>query len=102
MHFHELTNWPRDPTNNFLQKIFLFGTFKLVRDPIKIKFIYYGQGIAFHGEQFWGFDNDSAKNVVILGVDNSLSISCWSFGAAQRSLVLILVKSNTKCCLSLH
>ena len=76
MHFHELTNWQRDPTNNFLQKFFLFGTFKLVRDPIKIKFICYGQGIVFHGEQFWGLDNDSANNVVILGVDNSLSISC--------------------------
>ena len=70
-----MTNWPRDPTNNSLQKIFLFGTFKLARDPIKIKLICYGQGIAFHGEQFWGFNNDSAKNVVILGVDNSLSIS---------------------------
>ena len=56
---------------------FLFGTIKLVRHPIKIKFIYYGQGIAFHGEQFWGFDNDSAKYVVISGVDNSLSISYW-------------------------
>ena len=77
MHFYELTNWPWDPINNFPQSFFLFGTIKLVRHPIKIKFIYYGQGIAFHGEQFWGFDNGSAKYVVISGVDNSLSISYW-------------------------
>ena len=27
----------------------------------------------FDGEGFWSFDNDSARNVVIIGVNNSLS-----------------------------
>ena len=40
---------------------------------IKCKFTYNGQGIAFDGEGFWSFDDDSARNIVIFGVDNSSS-----------------------------
>ena len=40
---------------------------------IKCKFTYNGQGIGFDGEGFWSFDDDSARNIVIFGVDNSSS-----------------------------
>ena len=62
-----------DPTNNFLLKSCLFGTVKLVRNIIKIKFTWNDWGMEFDGEGFWSFDNDSARNVVIIGVNNSSS-----------------------------
>ena len=58
----ELNNWPRNPTNNFLLKNCLFGTVNLVRNTIKRKFTYNGQGTAFDGEGSWSFDNDIARN----------------------------------------
>ena len=39
----------------------------------KIKFTYNGRGIEFFGTVFWGFDNDTARNVIIVGVDNNSS-----------------------------
>ena len=47
---YELNTCPRNPTNNFTLKNCLFGTEKLVRNAIKSKFSYNGQGIAFDGE----------------------------------------------------
>ena len=47
---YELNNWPRNPTNNFPLKNYLFGTVKLVRKVIKSKFVYNGEGISFDGE----------------------------------------------------
>ena len=89
----------------------MFGRVKLVRNAIQTKFIYNGRGIAFDGEGFWSFDNDSARNVVIFGVDNSSSSHTDnkknnllvlgeglingindSNGAAGKKLVLTLVK----------
>ena len=35
--------------------------------------MYSGYGIIFDDADFWSFDNDSARNVVIFGVDNSSS-----------------------------
>ena len=40
---YELNHWPRDPTNNFPLKYFLFGTVKLVRNAIKSTCVYNGQ-----------------------------------------------------------
>ena len=51
----------------------LFGTVKLVRNPVKSKFNYNSRGIAFDGEDLSSFDNDFARNVVTLGIDNSSS-----------------------------
>ena len=53
--FYELTTWPRNPTNNFSLKNFLFGTVKLVKNTVKRKFTYNGEGMAFDGEGSWGF-----------------------------------------------
>ena len=46
---------------------------KLTRHADKSKFTYSGRGIAFDGKGFWSFDNGSARNVVIFGVDHSSS-----------------------------
>ena len=53
--FYELTTWPRNPTNNFTLKKFLFGTVKLVKNTVKRKFTYNGEGMAFDGEGSWSF-----------------------------------------------
>ena len=45
-----LNNWPRKPTNNFPLKNCLLVTVKLVRNAVKTKFTYNGQGLAFDGE----------------------------------------------------
>ena len=55
---YNLNNWPRDSSNNFPLKNCLSGTVKLLRNAIKSKFTYNGQGITFDGEGFWCFDND--------------------------------------------
>ena len=70
---YELNTWPRNPTNNFTLKNCLFGTVKLVRNVIKSKFTYNGWGVVFDGEDLWSCDNDFAINVLVFGLDNSLS-----------------------------
>ena len=56
-------------------KIFhcLFGSVKLVRNPVKYKFIYSGKKIVFVGDSLWSLDNDFFRNVVIFGADNTSS-----------------------------
>ena len=70
---YELDNWPRNPVNNFTLKNCLFDTVKLIRNADKAKFAYNGQGIAFDGKGTRSFGNDSTRNVVIFGVDNTSS-----------------------------
>ena len=53
--------------------MFLFGTVKLVTNPIKSNFVYRGQELSFDGEAFWSFGNDFTRNIVSFGVDNSSS-----------------------------
>ena len=70
---HELNTWPRNTTNNFTLKIFLFGTSKLTRNADKSKLICSGQGITFDGKRYFRFDDDTARNVVLFGFDKSSS-----------------------------
>ena len=51
----------------------MFGTTKLTRNVDKSKFTYNGWGIALDGKIFCSFDGDTARNVLIFGVDNSSS-----------------------------
>ena len=44
---------------------------KLTTNVDKSKSTYNSRGIAFDGKGFWSFDNDTARNVVTFGVDNS-------------------------------
>ena len=43
----------------------------MVKNNDKEKYLYSGYGIAFHGKGEWSFGNDSARNVIIFGVDSS-------------------------------
>ena len=81
----------------------MFGTVKLVINEIKSKFIYDVREIVFDWEGWWIFNNDSSRNVVDFGVDNSSSshtnnqkVSTFaindSHGAAEKNLGLTLVK----------
>ena len=70
---YELIIWPHNPTNNFPLKNCLFVTVKLTINAIKSKFIFNGWGIAFDGESSWNFGDDFARNVVVFGVNKSLS-----------------------------
>ena len=49
------------------------GTVKLLRNAIKSKFTYNGQGIALDEKGSWSFDNDFSRNDVIFGVFSSSS-----------------------------
>ena len=62
---YELTNWPRNPINNFALAYCLFATVKLTTNADKSKFTYNGRGIAFDREGLWSFGNDFARNVLI-------------------------------------
>ena len=99
----------------------MFATAKLVRNPIKSKSSYNSRKIAFDGEGEWICGNDYAKNVVIIGVDNSSSSHTdnrknnflvlgegptfgmdRSNGAAEKWFSINFSKAKTKFCLSLH
>ena len=73
--------------------------------------MYSGYGITFDSACSCSFDNDTARNVITFGVDNSSSFhadNCkniflilgegptfginWSFGSPEKCLLLILVK----------
>ena len=68
---YELKNWLHNPSNNFTLKNCLFGTDELIKNAIKSKFIYNGQGIAFDGACPWSFGNEFSRNTVISGVNNT-------------------------------
>ena len=106
---YELNAWPRNPSNTFTLKNCLFGTVKLTKNADKSKFTYNGRGTAFNGKGYWSFDNDTARNVAIFGVDISSSPHInnlkndflelgkrptesinGSVGAAEKQLVLTL------------
>ena len=70
---YELYTWPRNPTNNFKFKNWLFGATNVVKNSGKEKYVYSGFGITFDRAGSWSFGNDSARNVMIFGVDNSSS-----------------------------
>ena len=83
--------------------------------------MYSGYAIAFDGVALWSFGNDSARNVIIFGVDNS-SVShtdnCknnfWmlgegltdkingSVGATEKKFSINFSKAKTNFCFSLH
>ena len=108
---YDINTWPRNPTNNFTLKNCLFDAVKLTRNANKSKFIYNGPGTAFDGKDFWSFDNKTARNVIIFGVDNSSSPHIdnpknnflvlgegpteginYRVGAADKKLLLTLLK----------
>ena len=87
----------------------------------EVNFTYNGRGIAYDGEGSWSFGNGFARNVIIVGVDNSSSYHTDngknnflvfgegptqsindSTGAAEKKISIDFSKANTKFCLRLH
>ena len=71
---YDLDAWSIFPLRNFTLRNCLFGaTNILVTKSDKEKQVYIGYGIAFDGKCDSSFGNDYARNVIIVGVDNSSS-----------------------------
>ena len=58
---YDLDVWPKNTTNNFKFKNFLFGATN----------VYSGYGITFASAGSWSFNNDLARSIIIFGVNNS-------------------------------
>ena len=118
---YDLAAWPRNPTNNFKFKNCLFEATNIVNNSEKEKYVYSGHGITFNSTDWWSFGNDTTRNVIIFGVDNSLSshVDNWinnflvlglgptfgingSFSSPEKEISINFTKANTKFCLSLH
>ena len=93
----------------------------MVKISDKEKYVYSGYGITFDSAGKWSFDNGTARNVIITGVDNSSSShsdNCknnflilgdgpifgvnGSFGSPEKKFSINFTEANTKPCLSLH
>ena len=118
---YDIDAWPRNPANNFKFKNCLFGATGVVRNSDKEKYVCSSYGITFDSTGSWSFDNDTTRNVIIFGVDNSsLShadnrkikilvldegptfIINGSFGSPEKKFSINFNKTNTKFCLDLH
>ena len=62
----DLDAFPRNPTNNFKFKIFLFGVTNIVKNSNKEKYVYNVYGITIDSSGSCSFDNDFA-------------LECWNF-----------------------
>ena len=51
----------------------MFGATSIAENNDKEKYVYSGYEIAFDGKGEWRFGNNSAKSVIMFGVDNSSS-----------------------------
>ena len=69
---YDLGNCPKNRLRNFTLKHYLFGVTGVVKKVIK-KNVYKGYGIGFDWKGEWTYGNGLAKNVIVFGVDNSLS-----------------------------
>ena len=55
---YDLDAWPRNPSNYFKFKNFLFGVTNAVKNSDKEKYMYSVYGITFESAGSWNFDND--------------------------------------------
>ena len=99
----------------------MFGATNIVKNNDKEKYVHSRYGIAFDGKVEWSFGKNSARNVIIFGIDNSSSSHIGnlkndllilgegrttgingSFGASEKKIDISFSKAKTKSCLSLH
>ena len=118
---YDLDAWPKNPLRSFAVKSCLFGATSIVKKSNKEIYLYSGCGRIFYRKGEWSFDNWTARNVVIISVDNSSSShfeNCQnnililgegptfgingSFGSQEKKFSINFTKGNTKFCLSLH
>ena len=76
---YDLNAWPKIQLRNFIIKNCLFRATSIVKNNDKEKYVYSGYGIAFDGKGGWSFDNETARNVVVFGVDNGSSSHADNF-----------------------
>ena len=81
----------RNPTNNFEFKNWLSIATSIVKNSNKEKYVYSGYRIIFDSAGSWSFDNGTAKNVIIFGVDNSSS----SHADNRKNIFLVLGEGLT-------
>ena len=112
---YDLDNLLKTPLRNFALKIPCLASLftNIAKNSDKSKWMYSGYGLAFDGESKASLGNESARNVVICGIDNSSPSHInnrkndylvlgerdtfginESFGAPEKILVLILVKQR--------
>ena len=63
---YDLAAWPRNLSNNFKFKNWLFGATNIVKNNDKVKYVYSGYVITFDSGDSSSFDNDSARNVMMV------------------------------------
>ena len=65
----------------------------IVKNSDKEKYVYSGYGMAFDRKDSWSFNDDTARNVIIFGVDNSSS----SHTGNLKNDILTLGQGDTFC-----
>ena len=97
----------------------MFGATNIVKNSDKENYVYRWYGIAFDGKDEWSFGNYSARNVIILGVNNSSSSHYdnrknnflilgevprinGTFESPEKKFYINFSKANTKFCLRSH
>ena len=118
---YELEFWPKILFRHFTLRNCLFRATNIVKNSDEEKYVYSGFGKTLDGKGEWSFGNGYARNIIIFGVDNSLSSHTdnlknnflligegdtfrinGSFAATEKKLSINFSKANTKFCLSLH
>ena len=90
-HAYDLETWPKIPLKKFTIKNCLFGATNMVKNSDKEKYVHSDYEIAFDGKSKWSFDNDTAGNVVIFGIDNS----SWHHTDNLKNNFLMLDEGDT-------
>ena len=99
----------------------MFAATNIVKNSDKDKWLFICYGISFNGGDWWNFGNDTARNVILFGVDNSSSFYVdnrkniflilglgptfeinGSFGSPEKKFSINFTKANTKFCLNLN
>ena len=70
---YDLAAWLRNPTNSFKFRNCLFGATNIVKNSDKEKYVYSGYGITLNSGGSLSFENDTARNITIFGVNSSSS-----------------------------
>ena len=118
---YDLDAWPRNPTKSVKFINCLFCTTSAVKNSDKEKYVYSGYGTTFDSAGWWSFDNDTARKVIIFGVDNNSSSHAdnhknnflalgegptfginRSFGSAKKKFSINFSDAHIKFCLSLY
>ena len=88
---YDLGAWPGNLTNNFKFKNCLYGANSIVKNSDEEKYVYSGYRITLDSAGWWSLDNDTTRNIMMFGVDNSSS----SHSDSHKNNFLILREGPT-------